>query len=50
MSNEEFDDETIIGFANKLNIHPGIVRGRICFENPEYYRKRTIFNRMNILS
>jgi len=50
MSNEEFDDETIIEFANKLDVHPGIVRGRICFENPEYYRKRTIINRMNVLS
>jgi hypothetical protein len=35
MSNEEFDDALIIDFANELNIHPGIVRGRICFENPE---------------
>ncbi|MBT2160550.1 helix-turn-helix domain-containing protein [Zobellia barbeyronii] len=50
MSNEEFDDALIIDFANELNIHPGIVRGRICFENPEYYRKRTIINRMNVLS
>jgi HTH-type transcriptional regulator/antitoxin HigA len=50
MSNEYFDDKTIIDFADKLNIHPGIVRGRICFENPEYYRKRTIINRINILS
>lgn len=46
---EEFDDESILKFAKKIKIHPAIVRGRICFEEPEYYRKRTSINAINVL-
>lgn len=47
--NDEYDDETILEFSRKNNIHPGIVRGRICHEFPEYYRKRTSITAMNKL-
>lgn len=50
MSNEFFDDEIIYDFSKKIKIHPSIVRGRICFENPEYYRKRSSINKLNVLT
>jgi HTH-type transcriptional regulator/antitoxin HigA len=48
-NNDKFSDDVIISFATKHKIHPGIVRGRICHENPEYYRKRTAITKYNIL-
>ena len=47
--NEEFTDNIILDFAKKHKIHPGIVRGRVCFEYNEYYRKRSIITRLNKL-
>lgn len=49
LSNYEYDDKTILKFSKVNKIHPGIVRGRICFHEPEYYRKRSIINLMNVL-
>jgi HTH-type transcriptional regulator/antitoxin HigA len=46
---DEYDDDIIFDLAKKIKVHPGIIRGRICFENPEYYRKRTSINAMNVL-
>ncbi len=34
------DEADIIEFAELQNIHPAIVKGRLCFEQPVYYRKR----------
>lgn len=45
--NEEFSDEVILDFAKRHKIHPGIVRGRVCFEYNEYYRKRSSITAMN---
>jgi HTH-type transcriptional regulator/antitoxin HigA len=45
-----FNDLVIEKFASKIDIHPAIVRGRICHENPEYYRKRSSINSSNILN
>jgi HTH-type transcriptional regulator/antitoxin HigA len=47
--NTSFRDDVILSFAEKHKIHPGIVRGRLCFEKPEYYRKRTKINDLNKL-
>ncbi len=47
--NHSFNDSVIYEFANENNIHPAIVRGRVCFEFPEYYRRRTSINKLNIL-
>lgn len=49
-SNDYFTDEVIYSFAKKHNIHPGVIRGRVCHENPEYYRKRTSITKINILN
>lgn len=45
----EFDDASIFNFAKKINVHPAIVRGRVCFENIESYRKRSAINSLNDL-
>lgn len=45
----EFTDDVIFDFANKHKIHPGIVRGRICHEYEEYYRKRSAITSLNRL-
>jgi len=49
-SNFEYDDKVIMEFAEANKVHPGIVRGRICFHFPEYYTKRSKINLINILS
>lgn len=49
-SHDEYTDDLIIEFAERNKIHPGIVRGRICFEFPEYYRKRSSITAMNRLT
>lgn len=48
-SHFEYDDDVILNFAKNNKVHPGIVRGRICFEFPEYYRKRSSITSMNKL-
>lgn len=44
----EYSDETILKFSKKNGVHPAIVRGRVCFENPSYYRRRTKISQINI--
>lgn len=46
---DEFDDNSILKFSKKIKVHPGIIRGRVCFENPDYYRKRTGITALNVL-
>lgn len=48
-NNDVFSDDVIEDFCDTYRIHPGVVRGRVCFENPEYYRKRTRISEKNIL-
>lgn len=48
-TNDDFNDECILDFSKKIKVHPGIIRGRVCFEMPEYYAKRTIIRSMNTL-
>lgn len=48
-THDKFDDASILKFSNKIKVHPGIIRGRVCFENPQYYRKRTNITPLNIL-
>lgn len=48
--NEEYSDEIILDFARKHKIHPGIVRGRVCYEHNEYYRKRSSITELNKLT
>ncbi|MCP9199243.1 HigA family addiction module antitoxin [Gramella sp. GC03-9] len=50
LSNDHFSDEVIYEFSKKVRVHPGIIRGRVCFENPEYYRKRTSITAKNKLT
>ncbi len=47
--NDEFTDDVILRFSKENKIHPGIVRGRVCHENNEYYMKRSIITSMNKL-
>ncbi len=42
MNNFIIDDADIIKFANEIKINPATVRGRLCHEDHNYYRKRTI--------
>ena len=48
-SNFEYDDRAIIELSRRIKVHPGIIRGRLCFQYPEYYSKRSIINRLNLL-
>ncbi|WP_412561856.1 helix-turn-helix domain-containing protein [Winogradskyella sp. MIT101101] len=47
--NEEFTDDIILDFSKRHKIHAGIVRGRVCFEYNEYYRKRSVITALNKL-
>lgn len=47
--NDEFNDDVIYNFSSKIKVHPAIIRGRVCFEFPEYYRKRSSINSINVL-
>lgn len=49
LANSTFSDDVIYEFSKKVKVHPGIIRGRVCFENPEYYRKRTSITAENRL-
>ncbi len=49
-SNSEFNDEVINKFSTSIKVHPSIIRGRVCFEYPEYYKKRSAINRINYLT
>nr|WP_298996223.1 ImmA/IrrE family metallo-endopeptidase [uncultured Allomuricauda sp.] len=46
----DFSDDTILEFSEEHRIHPGIVRGRVCHEYPEYYKKRTSITNLNKLT
>lgn len=48
-NNHFFTDQIIKNFSKKIGVHPAIVRGRLCFEKPEYYRKRSAINATNVL-
>lgn len=44
----EFDDYHMKSFAESINIHPAIVRGRLCFEgHVPYQRKTSIINTLD---
>ena len=48
--NHEYTDDVIIHFSKTNKVHPGIVRGRVCYHHNEYYRKRssiTLLNKLN---
>lgn len=47
--NETFEDSVIREFADKNKINACIVRGRVCYEFPQYYRKRSELNAENFL-
>jgi len=49
-SNFDFTDKVIIDFSKKIKVHPGIIRGRVCYDYPEYYTKRSTINVKNILN
>lgn len=49
-SNDVFSDDVIIDFAEEINIHPAIIRGRVCYEYNNYYRRAsniTTTNKIN---
>lgn len=48
-SHEEYNDEIMLELSKKIKVHPGIIRGRICFQYPEYYSKRSVINKKNLL-
>lgn len=48
--NTSYSDEVIMRFSKSIKVHPAIIRGRVCFENNEYYRRRTRINIQNVLS
>lgn len=43
-------DPSLLHFAERNRIHPGILRGRLCNEKPSYYKRRTMVNAMNKLN
>jgi HTH-type transcriptional regulator/antitoxin HigA len=47
--NDEYTDEIILDFSRKNKVHPGIVRGRVCYFHNEYYRKRSSITSLNRL-
>lgn len=47
--NDSFNDDVIIEFSKKIKVHRGIVRGRVCNEFPEYWKKRTTITASNRL-
>lgn len=47
--NDEYSDDSIIKFSKKNKVHPGIVRGRVCYLHNEYYRKRSSITLLNKL-
>lgn len=47
LQNDVFTDEVILKLSDKIKVHPGIIRGRVCFEFPDYYRKGTTITEMN---
>ena len=48
MNHFSIEDEDIEKLAIELKIHPAIIRGRVCHENHNYYRRRTsIMNKLN---
>lgn len=47
---EDFEDDAILELSEQIKVHPAIIRGRVCFEFNEYYRRRTVINAMNIIS
>lgn len=48
-SNSDYDDDVILKLSRNIKVHPGIIRGRICYMYPEYYSKRSVINKINIL-
>ena len=44
-----YSDEAILRFSKENEVHPGIVRGRVCHLFNEYYRKRSIITAKNRL-
>jgi HTH-type transcriptional regulator/antitoxin HigA len=50
LENYDFEDDIIEDFSKKVKVHPAIILGRICYENPEYYRKRSAIKAINILT
>jgi len=49
LNEEDFNDDVIYNFSKKIKIHPAIIRGRVCYENEEYYRKRSSIIGINTL-
>jgi HTH-type transcriptional regulator/antitoxin HigA len=43
-----YSDEVIFNFSKNHDVHPAIVRGRVCFENPSYYKRRTKISELNV--
>ncbi|MBL4879725.1 MAG: ImmA/IrrE family metallo-endopeptidase [Oleispira sp.] len=48
--NIEFNSDVIEEFSKKNNIHPAIVKGRICFEFPKYYKMRIPLSKSNVIN
>lgn len=49
-SHSIYTDEAIIEFSKKINVHPAIIRGRVCFEYNNYYRRKSSITSDNIIS
>lgn len=49
-STDVYSDKMILSFAKKNKIHPAIVRGRVCFEHNNYYRRKSSITQTNIIS
>lgn len=47
--NDEYSDNSIIRFSKENKVHPGIVRGRVCYLFNDYYRKRSSITSLNKL-
>ncbi len=47
LESPNFRDEFILKFSKKVNIHPAIVRGRVCYEYNNYYRRASDITTIN---
>jgi len=42
-----YNDDAIEEYSNEIEVHQAIIRGRLCFEYPKYYRRKSRINDIN---
>lgn len=49
-SNAVFSDSAILELAKEIGVHPAIIRGRVCYEHNNYYRRKSSITNLNRIS